>query len=204
MANKPIKVVVLEGHFASLPALGFPLALSLQLQESCLRLTDAMWTAKSTNGGFSVCLFWPAPDLKSGVEVKRKRKRRRRRRAKANKLVTVMNKSSVTVNPELVKPSLTEAACTPGFTPNNAQPDVSTSLLNNSSGKNSPSSTHCDEKNSSQDSENCDRATEQQWEKVKSKKRRNARLPPSWKLRVPVYLRANLETPSEFHHWRIW
>ena len=42
MANKPIKVVVLEGDFASLPALGFPLALSLQLQQSCLRLTDAM------------------------------------------------------------------------------------------------------------------------------------------------------------------
>ena len=76
--------------------------------------------------------------MKSGVEAKRKR---RRRRAKANKLVTVMNKSSVTVNPELAKPSLTEAACTP-FTPNNAQPDVSTSLLNNSSGKNSPSSTY--------------------------------------------------------------
>ena len=109
-------MVVLEGDFASLSALGFPLALSLQLQQSCLRLTDAMWTAKSTNGGFSVCLFWPAPDLKSGVEAKRKR---RRRRAKANKLVTVMNKSSVIVNPELAKPSLTEAACT-SFTPNNA------------------------------------------------------------------------------------
>ena len=74
MANKPIKVVVLEGHFASLPALGFPLALSLQLQQSCLRLTDAMWTPKSTNDGFSVCLFWPAPDLKSGVEEKEKEK----------------------------------------------------------------------------------------------------------------------------------
>ena len=117
MANMPIKVVVLEGDFASLPALGFPLALSLQLQQSCLRLTDAMWTAKSTNGGFSVCLFWRTPDLKSGVEAKRKRKRKRR--TKANKVVTVMNKSSVTVNPELAKPSLTEAASTP-FTPNNA------------------------------------------------------------------------------------
>ena len=73
MANKPIKVIVLEGDFASLPAIGFPLAISLQLQQSCLRLPDATWTAKSTNGGFSVSLFWhaPAPELKSDTQVKR-------------------------------------------------------------------------------------------------------------------------------------
>ena len=52
MADKAIKVAVLEGDFASLCALGFPLPLSLQLQQSCLRLNETMWTAKSSSGGF--------------------------------------------------------------------------------------------------------------------------------------------------------
>ena len=77
MADKAIKVAVLEGDFASLCALGFPLPLSLQLQQSCVRLNEAMWTARSTNGGFSVNFFWPASDLKSQVQPKKKRKRRR-------------------------------------------------------------------------------------------------------------------------------
>ena len=34
MADKAIKVAVLEGDFASLCALGFPLPLSLQLQQT--------------------------------------------------------------------------------------------------------------------------------------------------------------------------
>ena len=57
MADKAIKVAVLEGDFALLCALGFPLSLSLQLQQSCLRLNEALWTAKSSSGGFSVSLF---------------------------------------------------------------------------------------------------------------------------------------------------
>ena len=63
MADKPIKVIVLEGDFASLTALGFPMAISFQLQQSCLSLSDTMWRAKSTNGGFSVSLYWPALPL---------------------------------------------------------------------------------------------------------------------------------------------
>ena len=54
MPDKAIKVAVLEGDFGSLCALGFPLPLSLQLQQSCLRLNEALWTAKSSSGGFSV------------------------------------------------------------------------------------------------------------------------------------------------------
>ena len=97
MADKPIKVIILEGDFASLTAYGFCMAISLQLQQSCLSLSDAMWTAKSTNGGFSVSLFWPtpAPELKSDAQVKRKRKRRRR--AKASKVVSLMILNVLTI-----------------------------------------------------------------------------------------------------------
>ena len=47
MADKAIKVAVLEGDFASLCALGFPLPLSLQLQQSCLRLNEEEKEKKS-------------------------------------------------------------------------------------------------------------------------------------------------------------
>ena len=63
MADKSIKVAVLEGEFASLSGLGFPFSLSIQLQESCLTPSNAQWTVKSTRSGFSVSFLWPAPDL---------------------------------------------------------------------------------------------------------------------------------------------
>ena len=94
MADKAIKVAVLEGDFASLCALGFPLPLSLQLQQSCLRLNEAMWTARSTNGGFSVSFFWPASDLKGQVQPKK------RRRAKAKKMVSTVTESTYKPAPE--------------------------------------------------------------------------------------------------------
>ena len=42
-----IKVVVLEADFAALCRLGFPISLSLQLQQSGLTLVDALWTARA-------------------------------------------------------------------------------------------------------------------------------------------------------------
>ena len=69
-----------------LSALGFPLPLCIQLQLSCLKIDEAMWTAKSTPGGFSVNLFWPAPE-RSDVRPKK----RKRRRAKARSQVTISN-----------------------------------------------------------------------------------------------------------------
>ena len=107
MANKPIKVIVLEGDLASLTALGFPMAVSLQLQQSCLNLSEAMWTAKSTNGGFSISLYrrGPYPWIEEwcplASHVKRKRKTWRRR-AKASKLI-VISASSKSNDPELPK-----------------------------------------------------------------------------------------------------
>ena len=57
VANIAVKVAVVEGDFASLVGLGFPLSLSLHLQEKSLRLSQANWAAKSTRGGFSINLF---------------------------------------------------------------------------------------------------------------------------------------------------
>ena len=53
-----IKVVVLENEFAALCRLGLPVSLSLQLQQSGLKLADALWTARSSGSGFSVSLYW--------------------------------------------------------------------------------------------------------------------------------------------------
>ena len=110
MADKPIKVAVLEGDFASLCALGFPLSLSLQLQQSCLRLYEAMWTAKTTSGGFSVSFFWPTSDLKSQVQPKRRRKRR----AKAKKMVSTVTEptNKLTPEPPKISPGATSASGT--------------------------------------------------------------------------------------------
>ena len=55
MADRAIKVSVLEGNFA-LRNLGLPLSVSIQLQEMGLRLPDALWTVRSSSSGFSVSL----------------------------------------------------------------------------------------------------------------------------------------------------
>ena len=106
-------------------ALGFPLLLSLQLQQSCLRLNEAMWTAMSTSGGCSVSFFWPAPDLKSQVQPKKKRKRR----AKARKMALAIMKPADKLTSE--PPQLSSVAIvslTSGSTraPNNATQRVQT------------------------------------------------------------------------------
>ena len=59
MADRAIQVAVLEGYFATICTLGFPMPLSLQLQQSDLRLNWAMWSAKSSGTGFSVSFVWP-------------------------------------------------------------------------------------------------------------------------------------------------
>ena len=45
MADKPIKVALLEGDAAVLSLLVFPLGLTIELQQSNLNLADALWTA---------------------------------------------------------------------------------------------------------------------------------------------------------------
>ena len=91
MDDKTIKVSVLEGDLAMLSTLGFPLPLCIQLQLSCLRIDEAMWTARSSPGGFSVNLFWPAPAPEKNDVQHKKRRKRRRRRTKARSQVTISN-----------------------------------------------------------------------------------------------------------------
>jgi len=89
MADRAIKVAVLEGDFAAICDLGLPFSLCLQLQSSDLKLREAMWFAKSSRTGFSVSLFWPYGV--STERVKTKKKRSRRKRSKASKTNTVTN-----------------------------------------------------------------------------------------------------------------
>ena len=94
MADRAIHVAVLEGYFASLTTLGLPMPLSLQLQQSNLRLEKAMWTARSTRTGFSVSLFWPFADS-SQTELKQKMKKRRRRNRRKAKATTNLNNNNL-------------------------------------------------------------------------------------------------------------
>ena len=95
MADKAVKVAVLEGDFASLLNLGFPFSLSFQLQEGSLRLNQALWIAKSTKGEFSVSFFWPALDSKSEALSKEK-KSKKEKTCKATKSVPATHATKVT------------------------------------------------------------------------------------------------------------
>ena len=79
MADRAIKVAVLEDDFAALCNLGLPLSVSLQLQEMGLKLPTALWTVRSSSSGFSVSLFWPS----KSDSVRRHKRRRRRAKAKS-------------------------------------------------------------------------------------------------------------------------
>ena len=83
MADNAVRVAVLDGDFARLTAMGLPMAISVQLQQMALKLSDALWTAKNSNSGFSVSLYWPSSDLEkikksSNFPLKRRRKRRKK------------------------------------------------------------------------------------------------------------------------------
>ena len=95
MVDRAIKVAVLEGDFAAICDLGFPFSLSLQLQSCDLKLSEAMWTAKSSS---SVSLYWPSGALTEKVEPKRKRRHRKCPKASINNIVTDVVTSPVSVS----------------------------------------------------------------------------------------------------------
>ena len=114
-----IKVVVLENDFAALCRLGLPVSLSLQLQQSGLKLADALWTARSSGSGFSVSLFWPS-DIRTS--------KRGRRKGKAVKTVKKDNKKARKNTKVLATTSVTSAATATAAnqpeTPINAQQPI--------------------------------------------------------------------------------
>ena len=66
---------------------GVPLPVCMCMQGKGLQLGNAQWTARQSNGGFSVTSFWPAlnperVDFKPTMQGVRKKKQRRRRKAK--------------------------------------------------------------------------------------------------------------------------
>ena len=90
MADRAVKVAVLEGDFVALCNLGLPFSISYQLQEKGLKLPDALWTVKSSTSGFSVSLFWPS-SLLQHESLKKRKRQRKRGKAKSQSKVKVAN-----------------------------------------------------------------------------------------------------------------
>ena len=84
-----ICVSVLESPYSILTEFGVPLPVCICIQNKGLQLDKVLWTARQSNGGFSVTFFWPAlepksaPDLKTVPKKRRKRRKRRRQKKKA-------------------------------------------------------------------------------------------------------------------------
>ena len=99
MVDRAIKVAVLEGDFAAICDLGLPFSLSLQLQSFDLKLSEALWTAKSSSSGFSVNLYWPSGAVTEKVKPKRKKRRRKRPKASITNTVTDVATSPASASP---------------------------------------------------------------------------------------------------------
>ena len=178
---------------------GFAPSLGIQLQQSCLKLSEAHWTAKSTSGGFSVSFFWPAPEnVKIGSQIqKKKRKRKKRGKAKAQKTVVTSPKLSTTTEPSKSFCSAIESDKVASVVPDKAhQEDVKSVSESSLSTPSSTEKTILDDAHepasTSSSSKSNDEST---WTQV-SRKRRRPRLPPCWKLRFPAHLRDSLKTPT--------
>ena len=117
MVDRAIKVAILEGDFAAICDLGFPLALSLQLQTNALKLSEALWTAKSSGSGFSVSLFWPSTKVSNMKSLKKKRRRRRNPRT-----TTKVDVATSTSTPVHLPQSSTTTASLDSLSPNSAHP----------------------------------------------------------------------------------
>lgn len=90
MAETSLRVASLEGDFARLTTMGLPLAVALQLQQMALKLGDACWTAKHSNCGFSISLYWPTPVSQVVKPTRFTQKKRRRRRKKKRPMTGTM------------------------------------------------------------------------------------------------------------------
>ena len=86
-ASAAFCVCVLEGNYAKMTELGLPLSLAVELQIRNLHLDTSLWTARHTNGGYSVSFFWPS--------LRCKRRRRRRQRKPSNSCPAISNANNI-------------------------------------------------------------------------------------------------------------
>ena len=89
VSSAAIRVYVLEGPYAQLSTLGFPVSLVLELQQGGLRLDNAKWSSRRSDAGFSVSFFWPV------ALTPRRRRHRQRRKPRGQ---TNFNHSTVNCN----------------------------------------------------------------------------------------------------------
>ena len=97
------RVCVLEGPYAQLSQLGFPLSLAVELQSNNLRLDSSKWSTRRSNGGFSVTFFWPT--LPCGRKASRRPVRKRSRRQRNCKSKSLPNLCQDPAATSVSKPS---------------------------------------------------------------------------------------------------
>ena len=121
MAADAIRVCVLEGIYAKMTELGLPLSLAVELQYRGLHLDSSLWTARLSNSGYSVSLFWPS-------QRRRHRRCRQRRKPKpSHQPISLLNPvcSGETVGSSYVQKDTTTNRLPPGF-PLKAHPGIRT------------------------------------------------------------------------------
>ena len=81
-----IAVLVVDGNYFALCALGFPLPALAAMQEAGVQLGQACWDVKQSTSGLSLSFFWPQnsrqTQLSSTQKITKSKKRRRRRKTK--------------------------------------------------------------------------------------------------------------------------
>ena len=85
-ARGKIAVLVVDGNYSALRALGFPLPALAAMQEAGVQLGQACWDVKQSTSGLSLSFFWPQnsrqTQLSSTQKITKSKKRRRRRKSK--------------------------------------------------------------------------------------------------------------------------
>jgi len=89
---------VLEGQFAQLSNLGFPVSLAVELQQGGLCLDNAKWSSRLSDAGFSVSFFWPI------ARTTQRRRHRRRRKPKTHPNSGNFRTTTVVTNQECICP----------------------------------------------------------------------------------------------------
>ena len=93
-----IRVCVLEGQYAQLSNLGFPVSLAVELQQGGLFLDNAKWSSRLSDVGFSVSFFWPI------ARTTQRRRHRRRRKPRTNPNSGNFRTTTIVTNQERICP----------------------------------------------------------------------------------------------------